>query len=506
MTVELTEDTAMKNTLLLITLALFFSLNLTGCSLFSSSEDEQETATVSEEQASQTDEFASDDFEDGDNTDSTFDPDSPSDDQMSSSNEELASDDVEVEDSFGEDNYPDDDYSTGGSAPEQQASSDDYIDDSSFGSDDSLVVDEGGLPDSAMTENQEEDLFGGDTEPVAPIVDTPVFADNSFSDSEPVYDVPQFVPVKKIKPAAYQRAGANINRLYVVRSGDDMVSISQKLFGSDRSEDLYAYNSHFRGKSLKVGDKVYYPSPNNPNDQTMLTYYEDNNIPPQYYTSQEGDNIRVISKNLLGHERSWMEVYATNSNVESKDRLPAGLQIRYWPEGGAAPMPVAQNDFQDPPMNEPVAEPQPMDEPPAVAETNINEEMPDEMGEPKEVKLDEPQEVAQLDEPEPMDDPMIEEEEDFNPPPAAGTVGGQPPKAVAPPPPPPPAPRAKFNQPPPADIAPEGGGDSAPLANMGEDSTIMAALGGLLILAFVIMLIFIRRSRSKRVNFSQTQV
>ena len=57
----------MKNSILLIVLALFFSMNITGCSLFSSGEEEAETATVAESgDAAAGEEFASDEFETGD--------------------------------------------------------------------------------------------------------------------------------------------------------------------------------------------------------------------------------------------------------------------------------------------------------------------------------------------------------------------------------------------------------------------------------------------------------
>lgn len=515
----------MRNTILLITLALFFSFNLSGCSLFSGGDDEGETATVAEESAdSGDDEFASDDFESGSDKESD-DGDSSSEEQVASNDDddwedddfadsddsdepsELAAQDVEVEDDFGDeelDDYPDDDYSKGTTTA--AAVSDDFIDDNDFASEDSVSVDEGGgIPDVAMSQNQEEDLFGGDTEPV---VDTPAYSGTGFSSDDymdPVTDVPKFVPVKKMKPAAYNRAGSNINRLYVVRSGDNMASIANKIYGSDRSDDLYKWNSHFQGKSINVGDKIYYSSPNNPNDSTMMTYYEDVGMSPQYYTSQGGDNIRKISKNLLGHSRSWMEVYATNENVDSKGRLPAGLQIRYWPDGAAPQQTMAQNDSIPEPEPAPMPDPEPVAEPQEVAMEEPDMMEPEAAAEPEEVNLDEPTEVAQLDDPQPFEDGK--DEPDFTPPPAAGSVAPPPPpQPVAPPPPPSPAkPMADFKKPAPPKMPVAGGGDN-PLAAMGDDSTIMAALGGLLILAAIIMLIFIRRSRSKRVNFSQTQV
>ncbi len=587
----------MRNSILLIILALFFSLNITGCSLFSSDEDEQETATVAEEGMPagmgdfSDDEFASDDFESGgelggddlggeslgddlgggdefaaggDDFGDEFGDDLGGDEFASGGGDEFADDqfggdldfdaegmakgegeagfddlageDIEVEDNFG-DEYPDDDYAQLGESAGNDFS-EDYIDDNSFGAadtnsfesqpvDDSLFVDEGGIPADTMSGNQDTDLFsqGQDMEPV---VDTPTYEDSSFADAGTGYDSfdngveeKSYVPVKKMKPAAYTRAGGNVNRLYVVRAGDDMDSIAQKIYGdSSRSEDLYSYNSHFRGKSLKVGDKVYYESPINPTDQRMVTYYEDNSIAPQYYTSDEGDNIRKVSESLLGHERSWMEIWATNEDVQSKWTLPAGVRLRYWPEGASVPTTVAMNDPVNdppameepaaaPPMPEPTAEPEPMpseEPPPPPSDMAMNEpEMPD-LNNNEDMAMNESDEMAQLDDPQAFDDGMSE---DMEPPPVAGTTETPPPpKPVAPPPPPPPAPKADFNKPAPpkqVDINPPGSSDD-PLAAFSDDSTIMAGIGALLILAAVIVLIFIRRNRAKRVNFSQTQV
>lgn len=528
----------MKKSFLLIVLTLFFSMHITGCSLFSSGDDKAETATVSEsgELAAEGGEFASDEFETGDAAagdsfeSADFDATAMAKDEGGGEIDDLVGEDVEVEDSFS-DQYPDDEFGdtalgTDVATGASDDFSEDYIDDNSFSTDvggtevggaavaenDSLFVDEGGgIPAEPMTTNQEEDLFGQDS--MEPVVDTPTFADSSY-DSGAVYDVPtgdssvgdtsNLVPVKKMKPAAYKRAGANINRLYVVRSGDNMDSIAEKIYGSaGAAEKLYKYNPYHRGRTLDVGDKVYYESAINPNDQSMMTYYEDNNISPTYYTSQEGDNIRRVAKNLLGHNRSWMEIYATNSNIESKGRLPAGLQIRYWPEGvSAAPM-VAQNT--PPPANEAIVE--------EVVETEVVEPEPIAMEEPTAeipdmeqpaAAMQEPAEIANINEPDSLGDQNMD---DQNPPPAMGQVGGTPPptQPVAPPP-PPPAPTNNMAKPAPPKVI--GGDDmnSDPLAAMGDDNMIMGALGGLLILAAIIMLIFIRRSRAKRVNFSQTQV
>jgi hypothetical protein len=132
----------------------------------------------------------------------------------------------------------------------------------------------------------------------------------------------------------------------VGRSGDTVKSISEKIYGDvGRQKDLRKWNS-FLSRGVKVGDKIYYQSPSNPADMSMLTYYEDVSIPAQHYLSRDGDNIRTISKTLLGHKDSWKEVWVTNPDVESKGDIPAGLNLRYWPAeaSGTAPILAQQQD------------------------------------------------------------------------------------------------------------------------------------------------------------------
>lgn len=508
----------MRKSILFTILIFLASFYMSGCSLFSSGSEEQETATVAESEEGEattteggeasTDEYAYDDFESTGETP----VEGGTDGMVSSETLDVGASDVQVEEGFSNetdvDEYPDDDYAFGGGdSAGTPTDTSGTVDDMAFAQE-SVFVDEGGgeIPAEPMTSNQEQDLFARDE---APVIDEPIFAD-ATDYTEPVIDTPNMsggglVPVKKMKSMSYQRAGANVNRLYVVRPGDDMSSVAQKVSGSTKTDELYNINPHFMGKSLKVGDKVYYSSMKSPNDSTMKTYYEDMNIPPQYYTTRDGENIRTLSKKLLGHERSWMEVYATNADVDSKDRLPSGLQLRYWPDGVDTQM--AQNE--EPMMAEPEVAPAPTPAPAPVEEVQAVAEEP--VAQPVDMgdMSSEPQEVAQIDDPAAMEDDLgdMDGDAEFAPPPAAGTTGGDmpPPKAMAPPPPPPPpAPRNNManNQDSPMNFK----SPKDALAAAKDDQMIMGALGGLLILAAIIMLIFIRRSRAKRVNFSQTQV
>ena len=140
-----------------------------------------------------------------------------------------------------------------------------------------------------------------------------------------------WVSVKKMAEKPFKKKGFLINAIYIVRPNDSLQMISQKIFEADKTDELLTINSHFRHKKIKVGDKIYYQSPRRPNDrETLLTYYEDKGFNSEVYVSSPGENIRTISKKLLGHSDSWKEIWATNFNVESKTKLSESMELRYW--------------------------------------------------------------------------------------------------------------------------------------------------------------------------------
>ena len=144
----------------------------------------------------------------------------------------------------------------------------------------------------------------------------------------------KWISYKKIKSQPYNSAGFLINAVYIAREGDSMESVSQKVFGSDQTQQLNAINPHLKVRSLKTGDKIYYPSPNRPQDsQQLLFYFEDKGIPPQYHQVRAEENIRQIASSLLGHKDSWKEIWATNPELESKGTLNQNMTIKYWPAG-----------------------------------------------------------------------------------------------------------------------------------------------------------------------------
>jgi hypothetical protein len=323
-------------------------------------------------------------------------------------------------------------------------------------------------------------------EPIAEAAPAPApdAGSTEVASSEPK-PAPVYAPLKKVREQAYAaKDGTNLNRVYIARPGDTMKTVSQKIYGKNRSKDLKAWNGK---SSVKTGDKIYYASSHDPEDATMKTFYEDVGVQPSTYTSKDGDNIRQVSKQLLGSGQSWKEVWATNPSVESKGDIPAGLEIRYWPEGAEAsavaaapketvapaPMPqeMAHNDLPPPPP--------PMDSaelPPPPTDMAMNDIPPPPSQSP-----------AGVGTPDPM---------------AAGQMGGAqnvppppPPPDIPPPPPPEPKPVAKKMQQ--MDKI-----DSEPEA----DQMMWLGAGGIMLMAAAVLYVVIKKNRAKRIDLSQTQV
>lgn len=168
----------------------------------------------------------------------------------------------------------------------------------------------------------------------------------------------QLVPVQKMASAPFTRSGILLNSLYIVREGDTLNSIKDKIYGPGSSANLQQLNPTLKANNLKVGEKVYYNSPNRPNDSSrMMFYYDDVGAQAQYYEIAAGQSIRKVSQDLLGHPRSWMEIWATNPDVESKWNVSRSHNLRYFPDG-VAPAPVlAQNNSSQPELIEPAEEP-----------------------------------------------------------------------------------------------------------------------------------------------------
>ena len=153
--------------------------------------------------------------------------------------------------------------------------------------------------------------------------------------------------IKKVSATMpYQgKDGAWINTVYIARPKEKLLDISMKVFGTDKTKELkkIAENSYLKSRAPKAGDKIYYTSPNRPDDsaKTML-YYEDMGMVPEIYVAKKGESLKKVSKELLGYDNAWREVWASNG-VESKTALKDGETLRYWKsaDGAIAAAPAA---------------------------------------------------------------------------------------------------------------------------------------------------------------------
>ena len=228
-----------------------------------------------------------------------------------------------------------------------------------------------GLPALPVEDNQDQSQFA--SEPYSP-PPTPSFDDDYTS----VPSAPRRIPVKKIKTYPYNRAGMLVNAVYIARSGDDLHSISQRIYGEDRTSDLLAINPNLQ-RGVDVGDKVYYSSPSRPTDaQNLFYYYEDIGASPQQYTVGRGENIRDIAQQLFGERESWKELWAINFEVESKWGLNQGTVLRYWDGSAvaAAPPPPVNEVVEQPVQEQPVVQEQPPMQEEFVQEDNFESPPP----------------------------------------------------------------------------------------------------------------------------------
>ena len=224
------------------------------------------------------------------------------------------------------------------------------------------------IEDTSVT-GESEKYDSGDSESS----DSSFFSDKSALPPPEAAPKKQWISYKKIKSQSYNSAGFLVNAAYIARPGEDIQSISSTIFGSDQVSQLYSINSHLKARSVKVGDKIYYQSPNRPQDSSqLLFYFEDKGIQPSYHQVQAGENIRTVASQLLRHAESWKEIWATNPDLQSKGQLDQPITIKYWPPdavGGGAeeatlpPPPqqpeVVSGEQQQPPSMEEIQETSP---------------------------------------------------------------------------------------------------------------------------------------------------
>lgn len=309
--------------------------------------------------------------------------------------------------------------------------------------------------------------------------------------------------LKKISDTTpYQFGEGWVNTVYIARPKEKLKDISQKIYGMDKTKELKKINSFLAARSPKGGDKIYYVSPNRPADSMKtISFYEDTGMIAETYIAQKGDNLKKVSKELLGYSDAYKEIWTTNP-VESKTALAEGETLRYWkanttvaptttvadntssfPTSGGAQVIDSANQLPSQPIAQEMAPPPPPTElPPPPPPTD---------------------QLAQNTPPATTDLPP--------PPPPADTIAaGATDAAAMTPPPPPPAEdlAAAPVEPMKKVVTPNMEEEAASSEDMNSDTTMM--LGGVVVLCSLLAFALIRRNKKKKeiemASMSETNV
>ncbi|MGZ3780321.1 MAG: LysM peptidoglycan-binding domain-containing protein [Pseudobdellovibrionaceae bacterium] len=294
--------------------------------------------------------------------------------------------------------------------------------------------------------------------------------------------------LQKVATAPWKVGKKWVNTVYFARPGDTLAGISQMIYGTNKVSELKKENPSLKARSVKPGDKIYYNSPNRPEDSVkMISYYEDNGMAPEVYVAKSGDNIKKVSKKLLGYSNAWKEVWSLNT-VDSKGAISEGTELHYWKGGNIAAAPIDQM-----PKHEEIAglklpstkEPQ-LPPPPPV--------------EPAKPEIPPPQQQAQAEIPPPPPMPEQKSPDTAQPPPLPPDVASDQNQQMAPPPPPPPPPPPVEAVNPPAPPAPPKKhkvAEEAPPSGMDNDTTLALGVVGIAA-AGLAGLIVVRKKRKQK--------
>ena len=137
--------------------------------------------------------------------------------------------------------------------------------------------------------------------------------------------------VSKVKTIPFRKGKFLANAVYIVRPGDSLALISDKIYQLSHKVDLLKkLNPHLKDQ-LKIGEPIYYQSVSRPKDESrVLIYYEDIGMSPKVYRVQPGQSLKNVSKQLLKYPESWKEIWAINSDLPTQDKIQQAVYIKYW--------------------------------------------------------------------------------------------------------------------------------------------------------------------------------
>ncbi|MBY0370266.1 hypothetical protein K2X33_06235 [bacterium] len=152
------------------------------------------------------------------------------------------------------------------------------------------------------------------------------------------YSAPPAPAVAKAKPAekpitvaetqAVVRNGSTLNRYYFLRQGDTAESVANLVYGtSDRAAELVEWNG--AAEKWVVGAPVYYRSPQDPQDKTLVSYYFERGVASEEINIEPGEDLKDLALRRFGSSQSWPEIAAA-SGIRGA-HAPVGTVVKAYP-------------------------------------------------------------------------------------------------------------------------------------------------------------------------------
>lgn len=178
-----------------------------------------------------------------------------------------------------------------------------------------------------QTTSDLEDIIAGQNanQEVAPIENVPAAPEGDaaiVADQQPMNA--QMEAPLAAAGAALPEQGSKMP--YIVRVGDSLSSVAQKIYGDMSKWSEMAELSAISNPNLvKPGDVVYYQL----NEQTaaFATAYE--GTARVAVTVQPGDTLSGIAQRVYGSYGDWKYIWRQNAEVENPDRLEVGQTLHY---------------------------------------------------------------------------------------------------------------------------------------------------------------------------------
>ncbi len=197
--------------------------------------------------------------------------------------------------------------------------------------------------------------------------DSQAFGSDASFESKPAPTYSGAV-LPNIPGSAISRKGANLNRFYFLRAGDNSNNVAELVYGTaSKASDLKKWN---KGRWIP-GKVVYYTSPTQAEDSQMISLYDERNLTPEEHTVARGESMSSIAKNKLGSLSSWKELAVTNG-LSSPDTLSRGQVIKIYTDLNGAPLVAQAPEAVAPP---PVIAPPPVQAPVAAQPPSMPQDL-----------------------------------------------------------------------------------------------------------------------------------